>query len=81
MGELILIELVSKRGCSRWGVGTLQSYQLYSELVPKILALWDSFMRRMENLENVCKYNTGVFCKRNIYITYVTCYDHMPAPE
>ena len=65
MGELILIELVSKRGCSRWGVGALQSYQLYSELVPKILALETRLRGEMENLENVCKYNRGIFYKRN----------------
>ena len=38
-------------------------------------------MRQIENLENVCKYNTGGFCKRNTCITYVICYDDMPAPE
>ena len=38
-------------------------------------------MRRMENLENVCNYNTGIFCKRNTCITHVICYDHMPALE
>ena len=70
-GESVLITLVGKEAVAAGAWVSRSPTSCTQNLFPKSWPL-GLVMRKVENLENVCKGNIGSVCKINVFISFIS---------